>query len=153
MKGFQRISALASRMKKLGLELQDGNAIRELIIQNEDYIVSLNKDQLNNEGINSQGVEIASYAPYAPSTVARKIRKHQPFDRVTLRDTGRFQAGFHLVVTPKTFRVTSRDRKTEELVDKYGPYIFGLTSENRNRLIQEVLMPALSDYMIKILDQ
>lgn len=153
MKGFQRINALASRMKKLGMELQEGNVLRELIIQNEDYIVSLNKDQLNNEGINSQGVEIASYAPYTPATVARKVKKHQPYDRVTLRDTGKFQAGFHLVMTPKTFRVTSSDKKTDELVEKYGSYIFGLTSENRNRLIQEVLLPALSDYMINTIDQ
>lgn len=153
MRGFQRINALASRMKKLGLELQDGNAIRELIVQNEDYIISLNKDQLNDEGINSQGIEIASYAPYTPATVARKIKKHQPYDRVTLRDTGRFQRGFHLVMTPKTFRITSSDKKTEDLVDKYGPYIFGLTSENRNRLIREILIPYLEDYMIKTIDE
>lgn len=153
MKGFQRINALASRLKKLGMELQDGNALRELIIQNEDHIVSLNRDQLNDEGINSQGEEIASYAPYSPATIARKIKKHQPYDRVTLRDTGKFQAGFHLVVTPGSFRVTSSDKKTGDLVEKYGPYIFGLTSENRNRLIQEILMPALTDYMIKTIDK
>lgn len=153
MKGFQWIGALANRMKKLGVELADGQVLRELIIQNADYILNLNKEQLNEEGVNSKGQEIASYMPYSPATVARKMRKHQPYDRVTLRDTGKFQAGFQLVVTKGSYRVTSSDSKTDALVEKYGPYIFGLTSENRDQLIAEVLMPAILEYIEKSLEQ
>lgn len=145
MKGFQRIDAIARRIKKLGEELSDGSVVRDLILRNSDYILQLNKDQLNEKGVNSQGVEIASYMPYSPNTVARKARKHQPYDRVTLKDTGKFQAGFQLIVTKGSFRVTSIDKKTDKLVEKYGPYIFGLTSESRDRLISEVIIPALLD--------
>lgn len=151
MKGFQRITAIANKIKKLGMDLQDGEVLREIIIRNEDYILDLNRAQLNDEGVNAQGEEIADYAPYSPYTVARKKKKGQPYDRVTLRDTGKFQAGFTLVVTPKTFRITSTDSKTGALTEKYGPYIFGLTPESKDQLIQQILLPALYEYMEKSL--
>lgn len=153
MKGFQRITAIANKIKKLGVDLQDGEFLRELVIRNEDYILGLNKSQLNDQGVNAHGEKIMDYAPYSPYTVKLKKEKGQPFDRVTLRDTGKFQAGFKLIVTPKTFRVTSTDSKTPQLVEKYGPYIFGLSTENKEKLIQDVLLPGLFDYMNKSLQQ
>lgn len=143
MKGFQRISALAARINKLGVELSDGQLLRQILLDNQELILELNRDQLNDQGVNSKGEEIFSYAPYSPYTIKRKQRKGQPTDRVTLRDTGKFQAGFKLVVTPGSYRVTSDDKKTSLLVEKYGPYIFGLTSENRDKLITDRILPAI----------
>lgn len=147
MKGFQRIKALASRIEKAGVELSDGQVLRQLILDNQDFILDLNREQLNDKGITSQGEEIFSYAPYTPYTIRKKQKKGQPTDRVTLRDTGKFQAGFRLVVTQGSYRVTSDDHKTESLVAKYGPYIFGLTAENRSRLIFEKLLPGIYNYI------
>ena len=153
MKGFQRITAIANKIKKLGVDLQDGEFLRELIIRNEDFILDLNKSQLNDEGVNAKGEEIMNYAPYSPYTIKLKKGKGQPFDRVTLRDTGKFQAGFKLVVTPKTFRVTSSDGKAPGLIEKYGPYIFGLTPASKEKLIQDVLLPGLFEHIDNSLQQ
>ncbi|MBR5672190.1 MAG: hypothetical protein IKX02_01975 [Spirochaetales bacterium] len=152
MKGFQRIGSLANRIKKMGLALEDGSLLGEILRSNEDYILDLNRRQLNDQGINSQGISIASYAPYTASTIARKIRKGQPYDRVTLRDTGKFQAGFSLEVGKNIFRISSRDQKTPQLIDKYGPYIFGLTNESKDQLVSDVVIPAIFDAISKTID-
>lgn len=52
------------------------------------------EEQLFEQGINRLGVDIMDYAPYSPLTIAIKEEKGQPTNRVTLRDTGDFEASF-----------------------------------------------------------
>lgn len=111
--------------------------LEDAIYDSEPAIVSaIANDQLYRRGINGRGVKIMSYAPYSPVTVAIKKRKGQPTTRVTLRDTGDFHKGVHVVVDNEGFYVTSQDRKTEELVAKYGPEIFRLTDRNFTRIVR-----------------
>lgn len=109
-----------------------------IIKELEPEIVSTIADeQLYAEGINGGGVEIASYRPYAESTIRRKIRKGQPTDRVTLRDTGAFHKEMHVVFDEEGFYITSENFKTPFLVSRYGPKIFRLTDENFTRIVRE----------------
>lgn len=118
--------------------------LEEAVRDNESVIVGMiAESQLYDKGITGMGRSIADYAPYAPKTIALKRKKGQPTNRVTLRDTGAFYAGMRVIFDAGGFRITSDDRKTEELVDKYGPEIFRLSNNNLSILLREHIRPAL----------
>lgn len=119
--------------------------LQEAVMEKEEVIVNtIARKQLYNRGINGRGVKIRSYAPYSPYTIKRKIEKHQPHTRVTLRDTGAFYAGMYVVYGSEGFYITSRDLKTEGLVDKYGASIFRLTDQNLTFILRRHIKIALS---------
>lgn len=110
--------------------------LEEAISEKEDVIVSAVQNQLYRRGITGRGIKIMSYMPYALSTIKAKKKKGQPTTRVTLRDTGKFYAGMHVVFDSKGFYVTSSDSKTNKLIGKYGIDILRLTDENINRILR-----------------
>ena len=120
------------------------NYVKEELLENEAIIIDMNvEDQLFEKGITSGNVRIDSYAPYAPLTVAIKRVKHQPTNRVTLRDEGDFHSSFYLDFTDDSFTIKASDEKAEYLEFAYGSDIFGLTPENREELTEYYLRPAL----------
>lgn len=66
--------------------------------------------------------------PYSPSTVTRKKKKKQPYNRVTLKDTGDFYKGILLDVRQDVFVLESADHKSGDLQKRYSKKIFGLGS-------------------------
>lgn len=93
-----------------------------------DEIAQLNRDQLW-EGIDSKGNSITP--PYTAMTKWLKEQKGQPWDRVTLRDTGQFQSKLHLVIQGDMYDLKSDDSKEASLKAKYGDDIEGLTDANK----------------------
>lgn len=136
MPGLNAILNLVSAIDTIGKNLEDGTIAKKPLEENSSKIVEMNREQLYDFGINSLGIEIATYAPYAPYTIKVKREKGQPFDRVTLKDTGAFYRSFEVVFDPIGFYITARDPKTQDLMDKYRPEILGLTSENLSLLVQ-----------------
>lgn len=111
--------------------------LEEIVRDKEDVIVSaIADDQLYRRGINGHGEKIMDYAPYKPSTIRNKKKKGQPTTRVTLRDTGAFHEAMFVVFDSEGFYITSSDRKTPELVEKYGEEIFRLTNKNFTRILR-----------------
>ena len=111
--------------------------IRNIIDNKDSVIVSaIADDQLFRRGINGRGEKIMDYAPYTERTKAIKRKKGQPTTRVTLKDTGSFHLLMVVICEQDGFYVTSGDRKTQELVEKYGEEIFRLTDENFTRIIK-----------------
>lgn len=111
--------------------------LEDIILDKEDVITSAVADnQLYRRGINGKEVKIASYAPYAESTIKKKKKKGQPTSRVTLRDTGDFHRAMFIVFEPDGFYVTSEDYKTPFLVKKYGDEIFRLSDKNLTRILR-----------------
>ena len=141
---MKRITDLRKRVADFNEALTSGRIIQNIIWDNEAYIVDLNaEEQLFEQGINRLGVEISDYAPYSPVTIAIKEAKGQPTNRVTLRDTGDFEASFYLEVGDKQFEIKASDFKTEDLIKKYGRQILGLTDENIAALIWQYIFPDL----------
>lgn len=111
--------------------------LEDIIRDKEDVIVSaIADDQLYRRGINGRGEKIMSYMPYAPKTIRIKKRKGQPTTRVTLRDTGAFHKSMYVVFDSEGFYITASDKKTQNLVEKYGEEIFRLTDKNFTRIIR-----------------
>lgn len=88
----------------------------------------LNTEQMY-QGTNSKGQEIKP--DYAPSTIARKKAKGQPFDRVTLNDTNEFYTKTIAFADNDKIYIDSDVPYTKYLVEHYGETIFGLDKDNR----------------------
>lgn len=138
MPGLNSILDTITSLQKVELGLLDGTYIKKAVEEKKEDIVEMNVSQLYDEGVNRLGIAISTYAPYAPRTIQLKTKKGQPTDRVTLRDTGAFHKSFTLEIGPVGFYITATDYKTQELVDKYGANIFGLTSDNLAALSYEL---------------
>lgn len=120
--------------------------LKEEIMRNEEVITRMiAEEQLYDLGIEGRGIEIKSYAPYAPRTIKNKKRKGQPYDRVTLRDTGEFHRSLKVVFDDSGFYVTSTDDKAKYLLEKYGKTIFRLTNENLTILLNDYIRPSLKE--------
>lgn len=142
--GLQAIDNLIRRVEVVQQVLEDNSLVRDILLRNEGLIVALNTDdQLEEKGLNSLGIGIHTYAPYAPKTVYLKQKKGQPWNRVTLKDTGNFHRSFRIQFTEDGFSIVSDSSLTPTLVNKYGPNIFGLTPENKGYLIRSIILPEL----------
>jgi hypothetical protein len=111
----------------------------------KDKIVELNKEQLNEFGVDKNNASLETYLkangyPYAFSTVQIKKDKGQPYDKVTLKDTGAFQNTFS-VETEDTFsRIDANFNKGSDNISKNldTTSVLGLTDENKSELIQYI---------------
>lgn len=120
--------------------------LRNEILRHEDVIVKMVAEgQLYDKGIEGRGIKISDYMPYAEITKKRKLKKGQPINRVTLRDTGEFHNSLHVEFDDEGFYVTSDDDKAKYLLDRYGKTIFRLSNENLNTLLREYVRPSLTD--------
>ena len=151
------ISTLLERVKRFNSDLTEGKIFQEVIKENENVIIDMNaENQLFEKGVNALGVSISSYRPYSDKTVEIKKMKGQPFNRVTLRDTGDFHSAFFVRVSRENFSIDSTDWKTKKLVKKYGDQkgdIFGLTDENLTELITEYVAPEVLEIAKKMILQ
>ena len=113
-------------------------------MENEPYICDMNAEtQLFENGENNLGVSIMDYMPYSPVTIDIKKSKGQPYNRVTLRDEGDFESSFFIEADAEKFKICANDWKTEELTNKYGNQILGLTYNSQNELKWEYIYPDL----------
>lgn len=113
--------------------------------------IQLYVDGSNGKGYN--GEEIMSYQPYRPRTIRKKKRKGQPYDRVTLNDTGKFYNSLKVITDSNGFYVTSDDYKAQYLIKKYGYEILRLTELSLNIIIRDHIRPSLEkklkNYLLK----
>lgn len=138
------IDNLRQRVTEFNELLQSGRLIQSIILENEYVITDMNsEDQLYEQGINRLGVNIMDYAPYSPLTIEIKKEKGQPYNRVTLRDEGDFEQSFYVEADRQQFTIKAADWKTEDLIQRYGRQILGLTEENKIILIWEYIYPEL----------
>lgn len=138
------IDNLRQRVTEFNELLQSGRLIQSIILENEYIITDMNsEDQLYEQGINRLGVNIMDYAPYSPLTIEIKKEKGQPYNRVTLRDEGDFEHSFYVEADTQQFTIKAADWKTEDLIQRYGRQILGLTEENKIILIWEYIYPEL----------
>lgn len=136
------IKNLVNRLKKFDAIVEQ--ELKDEILRNEDIIVKMiTESQLYNLGIEGRGIEIASYAPYKQSTIKRKQKKGQPYNRVTLKDKGEFYKSLKVVFDDNGFFVTSTDEIAGILLKKYGNTILRLSNDNLNILLREHIRPSL----------
>lgn len=147
-----RLNDLRKRVQEFNDGLQSNEYLKEIIEDNEWFIVDLNADdQLYNHGINNLNVSISDYQPYADYTVEYKKATGQPYNRVTLHDEGSFSGSFYIEIGSDRFTIKASDSKTLDLVRKYGEQILGLTLKNKVRFLVEIVIPGMMEKRNKVL--
>jgi hypothetical protein len=113
--------------------------VRETIEENASIIEAKQISQLD-AGLYPDGGPILP--EYIDFTIEIKKIKGQPYDKVTLHDTGNFYRGIKLDLESDSFTLDSSDSKTGDLVDKYGE-VFGLSEQSKQELIDEQFIPTM----------
>lgn len=144
---MRALESLANRVKSLNVT----DLIHELSEHKDftDFIIELNtKNQLYDKGVNSLNVSIGDYSP---KTKGIKQEQGQPYDRVTLNDTGAFYESFITFFNGKDIVISANVIKdTSDLITDWGKEILGL-NEDSLVLLREKAKAILLPYIKKIL--
>lgn len=134
---------LVYRLRKFKDILDDELTLE--ILNNEDLITEMIRNQLYS---GNDGYTMSIQPPYALSTIKRKLKKGQPIDRVTLRDTGEFYKSLHVAFDEDGFFVASSDQELSNILKaRYGSPILRLSNENLKELIWKHIRPSLTEKM------
>lgn len=148
------IRGLIDKFKKVGEELDTGEIAKKIVRDNDNILIDMNaQDQLYAKGVNRLGVRIDEYQPYRPLTIQVKIEKRQPYDRVTLKDTGEFYDSFYVDTAEDRFYIKASDEKTNWLIKKYGAEIFGLTNDSLAEFINDYVKDEAYNRVKEILNE
>lgn len=119
--------------------------IRESVIETLSEVEDLQTDQFS-VGQNSEGKEIGQLRNDAYARVKKAKGGKAPFGVVDLKDTGDFYSGIIAKLESKFISVTSTDKKTKELEEKYDRNgdIFALNETYLQKYI-DLLIPVIQD--------
>lgn len=122
----------------------------EIVGRLQDKIIPfITERQLYEKGIDGKGKFLGHYSPY---TIALKKQKGEVYSHTTLLDTGDFYEGFFALGKAQTIVISSKDSKRAELVERYGNDIFTLTVENNQIVNNEIILPALVEWLLTKLE-
>lgn len=131
-------------LDELNKKVQDFNfevAFDKIMLENSKVFVDANKEMLYS-GIDATGTSLGEYAN---STKQYKQEKGQPYDRITLKDSGDFYLGKRLISEENfDYTIESNDYKQEILNEDFGIEINGIDKERTIKIIDEVLTPKLT---------
>ena len=127
----------------------DVDAIFFDILSNQElqrFMIQLNTkgqptSQLFIDGIDSLNVSLGDYAPTTiegTSSFEGKKQKGQPFDRITLEDTGRFYGTFAITLGGNAFLfkiAANPNRGNSNLFDDFVKDVVGWTEDNLQLII------------------
>jgi hypothetical protein len=141
--------ATLSQMRRRLESVNEMNIASDSVQETKEALADINVEQMMS-GKRSDGSDILP--SYKDITIELKKMRGQPTDRVTLRDTGAFQAAIQTEVRGPEIITTSTDPKTEKLKKKYNTAkgsIFGLGGKYKQRYIDEDLQPEFIKNMKK----
>lgn len=106
----------------------------ESVQESKEVLADLNAEQINS-GIRSDGTLMPDYS-------FRSVFQYgkQP-GPIRLRETGAWQAGLYVKVEGNKVVFGSSDSKDQQLVDRYGPEIEGLSEKFKAEAMREKVRP------------
>lgn len=118
----------------------------------QDYIIFLNTEEQLYKGKDATNKDLEDIGGgYSAFTIAYKQTVGQPTDRVTLKDTGVFYKSFEVEVeTDKLIIDAYYLKEGEDLRERWGENLAGLTSESKAKLIEK-LLPKLRLFILEFL--
>lgn len=100
-----------------------------------------------------QDAKAQSLGSYAESTKRIKIRKRQPIDRVTLKDTGDFYDSITVTATDKEVIIETTIEYAQFLVKRYGKEILGVQDMFLKDFYDRYIVPELESEITKIIEK
>lgn len=124
------VSELKSSLNQIVKETfeKNGYVIKEIQTQKQLY-----------QGEDSKGSFIRP--AYKPMTIRIKMKKGQPTDRVTLKDTGKFYNSIKVIANETFVEVTTSIEYSKELFKKYGDNILGIQEELLRDFAEQYILP------------
>jgi hypothetical protein len=122
----------------------------------QDYIIYLNTEEQLYKGKDATGEDLENIGgAYTEFTVAYKQAFGQPYDRVTLKNEGLFYKSFDVeiesdMILIDAYYLKEGDKGMEDLRDRWGQDLAGLTTESRAKLIEK-LLPKLRLFILEFL--
>ena len=104
----------------------------------EDIIT---QNQLFAKGEDSKGISI--HPDYADLTIDFKIENNQPFDRVTLKDSGDFYRSITVESSNNQLIISASIEYAADLMGKYGNDILGIQPEEMKAFFKKYVIPEL----------
>ena len=105
----------------------------------KDLIIEMNtQDQLYEKGIDALSMDLKSIGgDYSDVTKDVKSYFNEPYEHITLKDTGDFYKSFRVKAINGSIIISADTIKDEDdLTDRWGSNILGLTKESREKLVQ-----------------
>jgi len=147
---YTLVMTLENHVSKLNeLKTNLPKEVDKILIKNEKVILTMLKFRLFTFGTDGNYDKLEGYSK---KTIAIKKKNNQKTNITTLRDQGNFYAGMYLEVESGKILISSKDRKTGLIAEKYGPSIFELTYKQQADIISNIIEPELQkliDFSIK----
>lgn len=125
--------------------------LKDVFIRYDNVIKQTNtQEQLFTLG---QDAKAQSLGSYAESTKRIKIRKRQPIDRVTLKDTGDFYDSITVTATDKEVIIETSIEYAQFLVKRYGKEILGVQDMFLKDFYDKYIVPELENEINKIIEK
>lgn len=140
------LEEIIERLKSLTVEEQEADLLK-IVERHSSEAIDLNTSQLM-KGINSKGESLGEYRSKKYAEFKRFLN---PAGVMDLKFEGDFHGGFFIETERFPVTFNSRDDKTFKLVRYFGEYIFGLTKENKNKLVEEYYKEDIQEYYKGIL--
>lgn len=136
----KNVNQLRRAMEKFDIVAEE--SLEAVIRQIEPLIIQIvTEEQMYERGEKSVDGEPAPIVPpYRPRTIRRKMKKGQPYDRVTLRDTGKFHRSLRVHYTTNGFYVYSPSgavKYSKYLESRYGKEIYGIQTDYLRMVMRE----------------
>ncbi len=116
-------------------------AVAFAVTNTSEKLEDLQREQFM-AGMRGDGTQIGDYTEM---TARYKEAKGQPFDHVTLKDTGSFHAKITIFADRNVMTFTSTDVKTALIEAKYGESIWGFAPAYQQQY-QQNLYPLMKAY-------
>lgn len=110
----------------------------------KDLVIKLNTDeQLYKQNVNSKGERLntigGNYSPVTLLISKQKGRPKRSLQDINLFDTGEFYNSFKVIVNAQGILIEAdTDKGDNDLTDRWGNDIIGLTDENMGVIIEEI---------------
>lgn len=100
--------------------IQPEYALQQAILENKEAILQLNDKQLDT-GIDARGADLGSY---------KNFKYKGRFRPIDLKQTGEFRGEEDIVVDDMQMLFVDPNEKTDQLMNRYGEDILGLTDDS-----------------------
>jgi len=131
-----KIKQIAKNLRKIKIQ----KIVELKILSNEDEVVDLNTENQLSKGLRSSGKQMPPYSDASVTFFGK------PSGAIRLFDEGDFYRGFYLTTKKFPFIVSSKDDKTDMLVDEYTEDIFGFTPDSRSKIKEIIIDEVQEDF-------
>lgn len=135
-----KLKQVIDQLRKIDVQ----QIVERQVLKNEDEIVDLNTENQLSDGQYANEGYLPDYSPASVEIFGK------PSGSIRLFDEGDFYRGFYLETKKFPFLVSSKDSKTDDLVERYSKDIFGFTRNSKGQINEIILEDVQKDFKAEV---